>query len=78
MGTGSEVSVVSADFVLLNSNLESLLALLHISRRVFNRELFSFYLFRNWSFLKRFDFSFHYRHKTQLRMGDSVQPDRFA
>lgn len=42
MGSGSQVSVVSADFVLLNSSLDSLTALLNISRRVFNRTKLNF------------------------------------
>ena len=42
MGSGSQVSVVSADFVLLNSNLESLTSLLVISRRVFTRTKVNF------------------------------------
>lgn len=42
MGSGSQVSVVSADFVLLNSSLDSLHALLHISRRVLNRTKLNF------------------------------------
>lgn len=42
MGSGSQVSVVSADFVLLNSSLDSLHALLHISRRVLNRTKVNF------------------------------------
>lgn len=42
MGSGSQVSVVSADFVLLNSSLDSLTSLLDISRRVFNRTKLNF------------------------------------
>lgn len=42
MGGGSQVSIVSADFVLLNSSLDSLSALLAISRRVFRRTQLNF------------------------------------
>lgn len=42
MGSGSQVSVVSADFVLLNSSLNSLHALLHVSRRVLTRTKVNF------------------------------------
>lgn len=42
MGSGSQVSVASADFVLLNSNLESLVQLLGISGRVFRRTKLNF------------------------------------
>jgi Cu+-exporting ATPase len=42
MGSGSQVSVVSADFVLLNSSLDSLLKLLDISQRVLNRTKLNF------------------------------------
>ncbi|CED82262.1 Cation transport ATPase [Phaffia rhodozyma] len=42
MGSGSQVSVVSADFVLLNSSLDSLNSLLHISQRVFSRTKLNF------------------------------------
>ena len=38
MGSGPQVSVVSAKFVLLNSSLDSLHSFLYISRRVLTRE----------------------------------------
>lgn len=37
MGSGSDVAIFSADFVLVNSNLASVVALLDLSRLVFNR-----------------------------------------
>ncbi|KAI1211435.1 heavy metal translocatin [Annulohypoxylon truncatum] len=42
IGSGSDVAISSADFVLVNSNLESIVTLLDLSRAVFRRIKFNF------------------------------------
>ncbi|KAI8964548.1 heavy metal translocatin [Daldinia sp. FL1419] len=42
IGSGADVAISSADFVLLNSNLESIVTLLELSRTVFRRIKFNF------------------------------------
>ncbi|KAI1387241.1 heavy metal translocatin [Hypoxylon trugodes] len=42
IGSGSDVAIFSADFVLVNSNLESVVTLLDLSRAVFRRIKFNF------------------------------------
>ena len=37
IGTGSDVAISSASFILVSSNLKSLLTLCDLSRKVFNR-----------------------------------------
>ncbi|KAF4574601.1 hypothetical protein EYR36_005949 [Pleurotus pulmonarius] len=43
IGSGSDVAISSASFILLSSNLRSLITLYDLSRRVFNRVLFNFF-----------------------------------
>lgn len=43
MGHGSQATLASADFVLLSSNLDSLVTLLHLSRKVRNRQYFNLF-----------------------------------
>lgn len=42
IGSGSDVAISSADFILVSSHLGSLLTLIHLSRMVFNRVKFNF------------------------------------
>ncbi|KAJ8523030.1 hypothetical protein ONZ45_g465 [Pleurotus djamor] len=43
IGSGSDVAISSASFILLSSDLRSLITLYHLSRRVFNRVIFNFF-----------------------------------
>ena len=45
MGSGSDIALSSADFVLLSSNLHTLLILTSLSRKVFRRIKFNFVSF---------------------------------
>ena len=45
MGSGSDIAFSSADFVLLSSNLNTLLILTGLSRKVFRRIVFNFVSF---------------------------------
>ena len=45
MGSGSDIALSSADFVLLSSNLHTLLILTGLSRKVFRRIKFNFVSF---------------------------------
>ncbi|KAF9495671.1 heavy metal translocatin [Pleurotus eryngii] len=47
IGSGSDVAISSASFILLSSNLRSLITLHDLSRKVFNRVLFNFF----WAFI---------------------------
>lgn len=42
IGSGSDVAISSASFILVKSNLRSILTLTDLSRRVFNRVKFNF------------------------------------
>ena len=50
IGSGSDVAISSASFILVSSNLRSLLTLTDLSRTVFNRVKFNFVSqsFRSW------------------------------
>ena len=42
IGSGSDVAISSASFILVKSNLQSILTLTDLSRKVFNRIKFNF------------------------------------
>ena len=42
IGSGSDVAISSASFILVKSNLQSILTLTDLSRKVFNRVKFNF------------------------------------